>query len=80
MIKVMGMVPEEIYNVRWDVYGAQAAVERFVGNGAEDRVWCFLDYGFYDVQIGRKENKFNCTFNHFQIVKFTFKFLLQITH
>ena len=64
----------------WDVYGALAAVERLVGDGADDRVRCFLDYGSYDLQIGCNGNKFYCTFNHFQLVGFTFKFGLRITH
>ena len=45
----MVILPEKKYQVRLDVYGALAAVERFVGNGADDRVRCFLDYGSYDV-------------------------------
>ena len=39
---------EDRYLVRWNVYGAMAAVERFVGNGADVRVRCILDYGSYD--------------------------------
>ena len=45
-------MPEERYQVRWDVYCVLAAVERPVGDGADDRVRWFLDYGFYDDQIG----------------------------
>ena len=74
------MAPEERYQVRWDVYGAMAAVERPVGDGADDRVRCLLDYGSYDLQIGRNGNKFYCTFNHIQLVKFTYKFGLRITY
>ena len=75
------MVPKERYQLRWDVYGALAAVERPVGDGADDRVQCFLDYGSYDLQIRRNGKKFYCTFNHFQLVGFTFKFGLRIiTH
>ena len=66
--------------MQWDVYGAMAAVERFVGDGADDRVRCFLEYGFYDVQIGRNGKKFYCTFNYFLLVGFTFKFGFRITH
>ena len=64
----------------WDVYGALAAIEPPVKDGADDRVRCFLDYGSYDHQIGRNGKKFYCTFNHFQLVGFTFKFGLRITH
>ena len=71
---------EKKYQVRWNVYGALAAVERPVGDGADDRVWCFLDYGSYEVQIRRNGKKFYYTFNHFLLVKFTFKFGLRITH
>ena len=74
------MVPKERYQLRWDVYGALAAVERPVGDGADDRVRFFLDYGSYDLQIRRKGMKFYCTFKHFQLVGFTFKFELRITH
>ena len=74
------MVPEKRYQVRWDVYGALAAVERPVGDGADHRVRCFLDYNSYEVQIGRNGRKFYCTFNYFQLVGFTFKFGLRITH
>ena len=74
------MVPEERYQVRRDVYGALAAFERPVGYCADDRVRCFLDYGSYDGQIGRSGMKFNCTFNHFQLVGFTFMYKLRITH
>ena len=64
----------------WDVYGAMAAVERPVGDGADDRLRCFLDHGFYDLQIRRNGKKFYCTFIHFQLVGFTFKFGFRITH
>ena len=76
----MVITPEERYQVRWDVYEALTAVERPVKNGADDRVRCFFDYGSYDVKIGRNGNKFYCRFNYFQLVKFTFKFRLRITH
>ena len=49
---------EKRYQVRWDVYGAVAAVERPVGDGADNRVRCFLDYGSYDFQIGCNGKKF----------------------
>ena len=74
------MAPEERYQVHWDVYDALAAVERLVVNGADDRVRCFSDYGFYDVKIGRNKKTFHCTFNYFQLVRFTVKFRLRITH
>ena len=74
------MVPEERYQVLSDVYGALAAVERPVGDGADDRVRCFLNYGFYNVQIGCNGKEFYCRFNNFQLVGFTFKFRLLITH
>ena len=74
------VAPEKRYQVRWDVYCALAAVKRPVGNGADDRVLCFFDYGSYDVKIGRNGKKFYCTFNYFQLVRFTFKFRLRITH
>ena len=64
------MMSEERYQVRWHVYGAMAAVERCVGNGADDRVWCFLDYGSYDVKIGRYDKNFIArltTFNLFNL-------------
>ena len=64
----------------WNVYGVLAAVERPVGDGADDLVRCFLDYGSYDLQIGRNGKKFYCTFNDFKLVGFTFKFGLRITH
>ena len=36
-------MPKERYQVRWNVYGALAAVERYVGYGADDRVlWCWI--------------------------------------
>ena len=56
------------------MYGALAAVELPVGDDADDRVWCFLDYGSYDLQIWRKGKKFYCTFNNLQLLGFTFKF------
>ena len=74
------MAPEERYQVRLDVYGVLATVERPVGDGADDRVRCFLDYGSYDGQIGRNGKKFYCTFNYFQLIGITFKFRLRITH
>ena len=63
-----------------DVYGALAAVERPVKDGANDRVRCFFDYRSYDLQIGGNGKKFYCTFTHFQLVGLTFKFGLRITH
>ena len=42
------MVPKERYQLRWDMYGVLAAVERPVGDGADDSVRCFHDYGSYD--------------------------------
>ena len=80
LAKVVVMVVEERYQMQWDVYGTLTAVELPVGDGAGDWVWCFLEYGSYDVQIGRKGKKFYCMFNYFQLVGFTFKFRLQITH
>ena len=74
------MVPEERYQMRWDVYRALAAVERPLRDGADDRVRCFLDYGSYDLQISRNGKKFYCTFKYFQLDGFTFKFELPITH
>ena len=62
------------------MYGALAAVERPVGDGVDDRVRCFLNYGSYDLQIGRNGMKFYWTFNYFQLVTFTLKFGLRITH
>ena len=62
------------------MYGALAAVERPVGDGADDRFRCFLNYGSYDLQIGQNGKKFYCKFNHLQLVGFTFKFGLRITH
>ena len=73
-------MPKERYQLRWDVYSALAAVERPVGDGSDDRVLCFLNYGSYDLQIRHNGKKFYCTFNHFQLVEFTFKFGLRITH
>ena len=46
-------MPKERYQVRYNAYGALAAVERRFGDSADDRVRCFLDYGLYDVQIRR---------------------------
>ena len=74
------MAPEERYQVRWDVSGALEAVERPVGDGADDRVRCYFDYGSYDVKFGPNGKKFYCTFNYFQLVGFKFKFRLRITH
>ena len=62
------------------MYGALTAVERPVGDGADDRVRCCLNYSSYDLQIGQNGKKFYCTFNHFQLVGFTFKFGLRITN
>ena len=62
------MVSEIRYQVRWDVYGALAAVKPSVGDSANHRVWCFLDYNSYNVQIGRNGQKFYCTFNYFQLL------------
>ena len=62
------------------MYGVLEAVERPVGDGADDRVQCILNYGSYDLQIRRNGKKFYCIFNHFQLVVFTFKFRLRITH
>ena len=45
-----------------------------------NRVQCFLDYNSDDVRLGGYKNKFYCTFNYIKLVKFTFKFGLQITH
>ena len=66
--------------MRWDEYGALAAVERPVGDGADDCVPCFFVYGSYDFQIRRNGKKFYRTFNLFQLVGFTCKFRLRITH
>ena len=74
------MVPKERYQLRWDVYGALAAVECPVGDCADDRVRCFLYYGSYDLKIRRNGKKFYCKFNYFQLVGFTFKFGLRMTH
>ena len=68
------MAPEESYQVQWDVYGALAAAQRPVEDGADDRVRCFFDYRSYDGLIERNGKKFYCTFNSFQLVGFTFKF------
>ena len=65
--------------MRWVVHGALAAVERRVKDGADNRVWSFLNYVSYDFQIGRNGKKFFCTFNYFQLVGFTLKFGLLIT-
>ena len=54
------------------MYGALAAVDRPVGDGADDRVRCFLDNGSYDLNIMRNAKKFYCTFNHFQFVGYRF--------
>ena len=74
------MAPEQRYQVRWDVYGALAAVYRPCGDGANNRVRCFLDYGSYDFHIGRNGKKFDFTLNRFQLVGCTFKFRLRIIH
>ena len=65
------MTFDENYQMRWDVCGALAAVERPVGDGANNYVRCFLDNGSYDVEIGRNGKKFYCRFNYFQLVIFT---------
>ena len=52
------MVTEKRYQVWWNVYCAQAAVKRRVGDGADDRVSCSLDYGSNDVQIRCKGKTF----------------------
>ena len=75
----MVMMPKERYQLRWYVYSALAAVERPVGDGAEYCVRSFLDYCSYDLQIRRNGKKFYYTFNHFQLVGFTFKFGSRIT-
>ena len=69
-----------MYQVRWNVYGHLEALERLDWSVTNDCVWCFPDYLFYDVQIGSNTIKFYCTFNHFQLVTFTFKFGLQISY
>ena len=74
------MVNKERYQLRCNVDGALAAVERPVGDGADDRFRCFLDYGSYKLQIRRNKKRVHCSFNHFQLVGFTFKFGLRITH
>ena len=61
----MFMVPTNMYQFRYDVYGALAAVERPVGDGIDDHVRCFRNYASYDLQIRRNKKKFYCTFNHF---------------
>ena len=66
--------------MRWYVYGALAAVECSGEDGANDRVWCFLVYSSYDVQIGRNQKKHYCMFKVFQLAGFTFKFRLRITY
>ena len=38
----MVIVPKETYQFRWDVYGALAAVERPVGDGADTTFGAFL--------------------------------------
>ena len=48
-----------------EVYGFLAAVERPVIDGADDRVWCSLDYSSYDLQIRRNGEKFSYTVNYF---------------
>ena len=39
-----------------------------------------LEYGSKNFKIWRTGKKFYCTFNHFQLVEFTFKFGLRIIH
>ena len=55
--------------------GALAAVERRVGDGGDDLFQSFFDYGFYDLQIGCNGQKFYVTFNYFNYIRLTFKFL-----
>ena len=74
----MVIVPEKRYQVRLDVYGALAAVDRPVRDGADKRIWYYFDYNLYDVQ-GRR-TIFFWTFKYFKLVGFTFNFGLQITH
>ena len=71
---------KEKYQVGWDVNGGLAAVERLVGDCADDLFRCVFDYGYYDVQIGCNCKKFYLTFNFFKLIKFTFKYRLCITH
>ena len=59
------MVPKKRYLLRWNVYSALVAVEGPVKDNADDCVWCFLDYGSYDLQIRLNGKNFYCTFNHF---------------
>ena len=75
----MVIIFQEWYQVRWNVYGTLAGVERTIGDGIDDRVWYFLEYGFYNVQIRRNGQKFYYTFDQFQLVGYTFKFELRIT-
>ena len=50
---VIIMVPEELLQVRW--YGNEALtnVDRRVGNGFYDRVWCLLEYSSGDLNQAR---------------------------
>ena len=52
------MAPEKRYQVRWDVYGALAAVKRPVGDGADNRVRCFLITVFTTSKSGATERNF----------------------
>ena len=47
---------KEKYQVGWDVNGGLAAVERLVGDCADDLFRCVFDYGYYDVQIGDRKS------------------------
>ena len=53
IVNVVVIVFNKRYEVRWDVFGALAAVERLVKDSADNCVRCFFDYVFYDVQIRR---------------------------
>ena len=48
LVEVVVIVPKKRYQVRWDVYGALAGVERRVGNGGNYFLRCFKKYGFCD--------------------------------
>ena len=54
--------------MRWDVYGALAAVKRPVEDGIDDRVRCFLNYGSYDLQIRRNGKKFTVRLTTFNLL------------
>ena len=76
----MVMVPEERLQVRRDGYSALACVERRVGDGADDRVQCLLEYGSGDNGIWGDGKKLNCAFNYFPLVRFSLKLGLRISH